>query len=61
MSSENHTDVELKQGFKECELCGAMLLLEAGFEVATSSCVQCCQYVASKEEFFNVPIEVFSK
>lgn len=61
MSSRNPTKQEFIQGFKECKLCGAMLLLEAGFEVSTSSCVQCGQHVASKEEFFNVTIEMMSK
>jgi len=61
MSSENPTDAELKQGFKECKLCNGILLLESGFEVKTSACTQCAQHVASKEEFFNVPVELMSK
>jgi hypothetical protein len=61
MSSENPSAQELKQGFKECKLCGSLLLLEAGFEVKTSYCEQCHKHVASKEEFFNVPIEILSK
>lgn len=53
---------EIKDSYSMCDICDEGIHLhEAGFEVATSSCVQCGQYVASKEEFFNVPIEVFSK
>lgn len=61
MSSENPTDRELKQGYSECDLCKGILMLESGFEVKTSSCTQCWQHVASREEFFNVPVEILSK
>lgn len=61
MSSENPTQQELQQGFKECGICKGILLTEAGFEVKTSYCEQCGKHVASKEDFFNVPIEILSK
>lgn len=61
MSSRNPTLQELQQGFKTCEECKGMLLLEDGFELKTSYCEQCHKHVASKEEFFNVPIEMLSK
>ena len=61
MSSRNPTLQELQQGFKECKLCKGILLTEAGFEVATRACTFCGQHIASKEEFFNVPVEILSK
>jgi len=61
MSSRNPTQEETKQGYKVCQTCESLLLLEAGFEVSTSPCTWCGEHVASKEEFFNVPIELMSK
>jgi len=54
MTSEKPTQEELKNGYQECETCGGLLLLEAGFEVNTSACMRCGQHVASADEFFNV-------
>ena len=61
MSSRNPTNAEIKQGYLECQECKGILLLESGFELKTSYCEQCGQHVASKEEFFNVPVELMSK
>lgn len=61
MNIPKPTEQEIKQGFKECKICNGLLLLEACLEVKTSSCMQCGQHVASREEFFNVPVELMSK
>ena len=61
MNSEKPTQEEQRNGFRECKECGGILLMEAGFEVSTSACMQCGQHVASKEEFFNVPVDWMSK
>ena len=61
MTSAKPTQEEVKKGYQECEMCGGMLLLEAGFEVKTSACMRCGQHVASAGEFFNLPVEVMSK
>jgi len=61
MTSAKPAAEEVKKGYQECETCGGILLLESGFEVNTSSCTQCGEHVASKEEFFNVPVELMSK
>lgn len=61
MTSAKPTTEELKKGYQECETCGGIRLLESGFEVSTSACTMCGEHVASKEEFFNVPVELMSK
>ena len=61
MNSEKQTQEEVKKGYRECKMCSGLLLLEAGFEVATSACMRCGEHVASRDEFFNVPVEVLSK
>lgn len=61
MDSEKPTQKELKNGFRECKMCSGILMLEAGFEVATSACMRCGEHVASRDEFFNVPVELMSK
>lgn len=52
---------ELDQGFKECYCGNGIHLLQAGFEVATSACVQCGEHVADRDDFFNVPAEILLK
>ena len=61
MTSAKPAQEEVKSGHQECEMCGGILLMEAGFEVKTSACMRCGEHVASKEEFFNVPVELMSK
>lgn len=61
MNSEKPTQEEVKSGHQECEMCGGILLMEAVFEVKTSACMRCGEHVASKEEFFNVPVELMGK
>ena len=61
MTTAKQTQQDIQKGYQECETCGGILLLESGFEVATSACVICKEHVASKEEFFNVPVELMSK
>lgn len=56
MTTAKPTAEEVKKGYQECKTCGGILLLESGFEVNTSACTQCGEHVASKEEFFNVPV-----
>ena len=52
---------DIQKGYQECKQCGGILLMEAGFEVKTSACMRCGVHVASKEEFFNVPVDWMSK
>ncbi len=53
---------EKEIGYELCKDCESGIhLKEAGFEVKTSYCEQCHKHVASKEEFFNVHIEILSK
>lgn len=61
MSLENTTQQELAQGYKECDCRGGIELLQAGFEVPLYHCKKCDKMMASREEFFNVPVEVSSK
>ena len=61
MTTAKQTEEEVKKGYQECKTCGGILLMEAGFEVATSVCTMCGEHVASKEEFFNVPVEFLTK
>ena len=61
MNSEKPTQEEVQKGYRECFTCKAILLLEAGFEVSTTPCAQCCQHVASRDEFFSVGGEILSK
>lgn len=61
MNSEKPTLEEFQKGYRECKMCGGLLLLESGFEVSTTPCAQCCQHVASREEFFSVGGEILSK
>ena len=61
MNSEKPTREELQKGFSECKMCKGILMLEAGFEVATSACVQCGEHVASRAEFFSVGGEILGK
>ena len=51
------TEKEIDRGYKRCEICSkGIILLQAGFEVSTSSCTQCGEHVANSDEFFNVPV-----
>lgn len=59
--TDKPTPDELEQGFKECYCGKGIQLLQSGFEVPTSSCVQCGEHVADRDEFFNVPAELMSK
>ena len=61
MSSENPTVQELQQGYSECKCGSGIELLQAGFEVSVYHCKKCDKMMASKEEFFSVAAEVFSK
>ena len=61
MTTAKQTEEEVKKGYQECKTCGGILLMEAGFEVKTSACTRCGEHAASKEEFFNVPVELMGK
>ena len=61
MTSSKPTHQDIQKGYQECKQCGGILMLEAGFEVSTSVCTMCGEHVASKEEFFNVPVEFLTK
>jgi len=61
MNSEKPTVEELQKGYRVCKMCSGILMLEAGFEVNTTPCAQCCQHVASREEFFSVGREILGK
>lgn len=47
------TEQEIDRGYKECGECGGIQLLQAGFEIETSSCVKCGEHVADKDDFFG--------
>lgn len=61
MSSENPTVQELQKGYSECKCGSGIELLQAGFEVPVYHCKKCDKMMASKEDFFNVPVEILSK
>lgn len=51
-----------KMDVQLCRDCGECVhLKDAGFDVETHPCAMCGQHVASKEEFFNIPVELMSK
>jgi len=55
------TRQELEQGYQICPCGDGVHLLQAGFEVPLYHCKKCEKMMARNEEFFNVPVEVFSK
>lgn len=61
MNSEKPTDEEVQKGYRECKCGHGIELLQAGFEVKLYPCRKCQKEVAARDEFFNVPVEVFGK
>jgi len=53
------TKHEKEIGYELCNDCDSCIhLKEAGFEVSTHMCSQCKCFVADKDEFFNVNLDV---
>jgi hypothetical protein len=56
------TQQEIEIGHSACKLCTSGILLhQAGYDVDTHYCEHCKRHVADTNEFFNVPVEAFSK
>ncbi len=50
---------EKEIGYESCKDCESGIhLKESGFEVSTHMCSQCKCFVADKDEFFNVNLDV---
>jgi uncharacterized protein YlaI len=53
------TKHEKEIGYELCKECESGIhLKESGFEVSTHMCSQCKCFVANKDEFFNVNLDV---
>lgn len=53
------TKQEEQIGYELCKECvSGIHLKESGFEVSTHMCSQCKCFVADKDEFFNVNLDV---
>ena len=53
------TKHEKETGYELCKDCDTGVhLLEAGFELETHMCSQCKCFVADKDDFFNVNLDV---
>ena len=53
------TKHEKEIGYELCKECDSGIhLKEAGFEASTHMCSQCKCFVADKDEFFNVNLDV---
>lgn len=53
------TKHEKKIGYELCDKCDSGVILnEAGFDVHTYLCSRCERFMAEKDEFFNVNLDV---
>lgn len=63
MTMNKPTAEDLERGYSECKCGHGIHLLNAGFECDLSMCMQCCELVADKTEFFKFQTgtEILSK
>jgi len=59
--TQNTTPVSINKDHELCECKQGVILGDSHLDIEIHKCGVCKRIVADAEEFFNVPVEIFSK